>query len=84
MDSDWLCWEHGAVRRVRRVDWHIRCKQCQFARHGLGQVGARTLATKHHMSKRHQMRVWCVSAGKITTDWSTDDNQLSFDDIPPF
>lgn len=84
MGGDCLCWDHGAVLRVARVEWHVRCKQCRYGRHGLGALGARTLATKHHMAKRHQIRVWCVSGNKVTTDWSTDDNQLSFEDIPPF
>lgn len=86
MGADYVCWDqgHGATRRVRDVGWSIRCQACRYGRHNLGALTAQVRANKHTIEKGHNVEVSCWHEDKITSSYFTADNQMSFDDIPPF
>lgn len=73
------------MRVSRSSEWHLSCKRCRYARHTLGELGARTKASSHCVRTGHSVAVWEVDIwGETRNKYETGDRQLSFDDIPPF
>lgn len=65
--------------------WCLTCRTCQWAKaFGENPLGCRTLATSHALRKHHVVDYFRWGKRDATLQTIGYDNQLSFDDIPPF